>query len=188
MTGEQDNSSNPAGSLGIEEKIDFSIKMRNAALDSAERRQAYEWKFCALVWTAIGGLIGVLLVNNFILDREKLPEWKLIILGSLILFVVAFFQTFCWLSNQVDKRRAEMYEKVIDKALHIDETKELKKARFWIRWTNGFWAAASQILLTAVLLWAFCCFYKAMPTNKEESNNPKPSVKNVAGIIINNGK
>lgn len=176
--------------LKPEQKIDFAIRMRNAALDSAERRQQYEWKFCTLVWTAIGGLIGVLLVNNFILDREKLPEWKLIILGLLILFVVAFFQTFCWLSNQVDKRRGEMYEGIINNHLGITkkDKEEIEKAYRKIGWTKGFWAPFSQILLTAVLLYAFWCVYLAMPTNKEESNNPKPTVKNVAGIIIDNGK
>ncbi len=191
MTDEQDNSSEPVDSLDREKKIDFSIKMRNAALDCAAKRQVYEWKFCILIWTAIGGLIGVLLVNKVALDREVLDTGQLLLLGSITIIIVIGFQICCVLATHVDKRRAEMYEDIINDDLGITEEnkEEFNKALKRIKWAKGLWSPILQIAVTATLLWAFGCVYSAIPTNKEkESNDPKPSVKNVAGIIIDNGK
>ena len=84
-----------------EQKIDLSIKMYNAALESCKTRQVYEWKFCILVWTAIGGLIYILLVNKLTLVQQELGRWILIGLSFAILSIVAYFQKWCNLSNQV---------------------------------------------------------------------------------------
>jgi len=102
-----------------EQLIGFSIKMRDAALLSAERRQVYEWKFCILIWTAIGSISIVLLIKK----AEIHPNfWQVLILGVLslvVIFVEVYFQEKCRLANQVDKRRAELYEAVINASMGI---------------------------------------------------------------------
>lgn len=185
---ENEVSSNLINRLKPEERIDFCIKMRDAALGCEGRRQVYEWKFCILVWTAIGGLIGVLLVNKVPLDREVLETWKLISLGIVILLIVAGFQICCSRATHVDKRRAEMYEDIINDALGITKRDKYKfhKAIKRIKCTHGLWAPFAQIAVTATLLFAFGLIYSAMPVIMEkESENPKPVVTNVAGLIIN---
>lgn len=102
-----------------EQKIDLSIKMYNAALESCKTRQVYEWKFCILIWTAIGSIIIALLINK----AEICPSvLQLLILGALsvaVIVVVIYFQEKCRLANQVDKRRAEFYENIINASMGI---------------------------------------------------------------------
>ena len=59
-----ENSQKQDDKLKTAQKIAFSIKMRDAALDSSARRQVYEWKFCIMMWTGIGGLIDPLFLGR----------------------------------------------------------------------------------------------------------------------------
>lgn len=161
--------------------IDFSIKMRDTALGCEGRRQIYEWKFCILIWTAIGGLIGVLLVNKVALDREVLGTWQLPILGGLTMFIVTGFQICCVLATQVDKRRAEMYENMINIKLGVTETDKVRfnRAVKRIKWAKGLWSPFFQIIVTAVLLFAFGLIYSAMPIAKD-NGSAEPVVEKTA--------
>ncbi len=183
----EENSQKQDDKLKTAQKIDFSIKMRNAALDSATRRQVHEWKFCILVWTAIAGLIGVLLANKSSLDYQVITPKLLICLGVAIIGIVIWFQIFCWKANQPDKRRGEMYEVIIDDALKIteDDKKEVKNAVDKIKGIKGLWSPISQIAVTAILLFAFWVFYLALanPSVKEGCCNiSNPVVTNPAEI------
>jgi hypothetical protein len=169
--------------LNPEQLIGFSIKMRDAALQSAGRRQVYEWKFCILIWTAIGSISIALLINK----AEMCPDnWQYYILGFLsvaVIVVEAYFQEKCRLANQVDKRRAELYEGVINEFMGISgsdysipnadltkvsdgpqnyiqaiswsKRKKVKEAIDKLKTGEGKWARNSQIFITCVLLLIF---------------------------------
>jgi len=102
-----------------EQLISFSIKMRDAALLSAERRQAYEWKFCILIWTAIGSVITTLLIKKVEIYTCSIQFWVVLALSVAVIIVVGYFQEKCRLANQVDKRRSELYEGIINASIGI---------------------------------------------------------------------
>lgn len=173
--------------LTTEQLISFSIKMRDAALLSADRRQVYEWKFCILIWTAIGSISIALLIKK----AEIHPNgWQLYIFGVLSLVVIVvevFFQEKCRLANQVDKRRAELYENVINASMGIagpdysilnavsakvsdepqnfiqaisqSKRKEVEEAIKQLKPWKGRWSSISQISITIVLIVAFWVLY-----------------------------
>ena len=181
-----------------EQLIGFSIKMRDAALLSAERRQAYEWKFCILIWTAIGSISIALLIKKVEIHPNCWQFHILVFLSLAVISIEVYFQEKCRLANQVDKRRAELYEAVINASMGIagpdysilnagstkvsdepqnciqainqseSKRKEVEKAIKKLKPGEGKWSRNSQILITIVLIVAFWILYLSI-------QGPKPS-------------
>ena len=182
--------------LTTEQLIGFSIKMRDAALLSSERRQVYEWKFCILIWTAIGSISIALLIKKAEIHHSCWQFHILVFLSLAVVSIEVYFQEMCRRANQVDKRRAELYENVINASLGIagpdysnlntasimvskklqnfikDESqskrKEVKIAIDQVKHGQGNWSRNSQIFITIVLLLAFWILYFSI-------QGPKPS-------------
>lgn len=184
--------------LKLENKIDFAIKMRDAALLSSDRRQVYEWKFSILIWTAFGSIIATLLINKSKIHLNDTSFWLLLLFSTIIMAVVIYFQYYCHLANQVDKRRAELYETLINASMEItykndhsnsaanpskvdsgtnnnvrlaNKIKELDTAIDSIKGNRGRWSRISQVLITAVLIATFWVVCFSIQDTKQETQS-----------------
>lgn len=135
-----------------------------------DRRRAYEWKLSLAIWTALAAFVALTLQDKVTVSLEYKNVWLasvfIVLIGGIAGFFVVLiqwnFQKRVKLANDVDKRKAELYEERLNQMLNIsyynnsgqisEKEKEVGKAINEVRPSNGDWSAGIHVSITIILI------------------------------------
>lgn len=136
-----------------------------------DRRRAYEWKLSLAIWTALAAFIALTLQDKITFSLGYKNVWLasvfIVLIGGIagffIISIQSNFQVRVKLANDVDKRKAELYEERLNQMLNIsycdnnghkasEKEKEVGEAIEKVRPSNGDWSKGIHVSITAILI------------------------------------
>lgn len=164
-------------------KADVLIEMFKESYANFDKRRTYEWKLSLAIWTALAVCIALALKGQ---ARAFAPG--LVVVGSFAILLQLFFIGRVKLANDVDKRRAELYEQEINRLTGIDFQDASWDGKTRVRtaiakvdgtatglhglyhwFPNGTWAIVMHVGFTFLLLVAGCLVVGGKPTKSSNS-------------------
>lgn len=148
-----------------QKRIEILKDQCNTYWTNFDRRRAYEWKLSLAIWTALAAFIALILDSK--ISLPSFSDRMVILTGALVVVTIvgiqAFFQVRVKWANDVDKRKAELYEELLNEMLNVayrdtdthtasEKEKEVGKAIAKVTPSKGNWPLFVHIGITAILI------------------------------------